>query len=275
MNGLQNVDAKPMEVPIGRSNLRLGIGAECRFNTDCRPDTAANTRLKGALDEIRLFARALPPEQIQILARTNPVAAFTFEDGSTTVARDESGACNHGLIGSGIPNIPDRGGRVLSFEPAALSRHVAVNSTAELSPARAFTMSAWVSPASVGQRVVISKLQAGADGFELGLGSNGKPFVQIVTASGTTFRVDGTTSYPTGAWTRFAGTYDGKTLALYRGNTLEASSQVAGLAGLSVANGLPLTLGARPDGTQNFLGKLDDARIYRRALNAMEISTLP
>ena len=68
-----------------------------------------------------------------------------------------------------------------------------------------------------------------------------------------------------------AATYDGTEIRLYINGVLE-SSQPASFQ--IAANGLPLHLGAGNNGNRAITGAIDDARIYDRALTAIEIQQL-
>jgi hypothetical protein len=81
--------------------------------------------------------------------------------------------------------------------------------------------------------------------------------------------------YPVdGTWMHVAATFDGTTLRMYINGILESS--VAATGQTIAANALPLMIGGQ-DGTapgRYFLGWMDEARVYNRALSATEIMHL-
>jgi hypothetical protein len=74
-------------------------------------------------------------------------------------------------------------------------------------------------------------------------------------------------------WTFIAGTWDGVTQILYvNGASNTAASFIDSALGTATAH---LTIGAyAPGANQNFRGRLDDVRIYSRALTPSEIATI-
>jgi VCBS repeat-containing protein len=112
------------------------------------------------------------------------------------------------------------------------------------------------------------------DGYGLSLSNAGKVFIRLNQAtSGETYRINSITNYPLNntAWMHVAATYDGTTIKLYINGVLENS--IAGPAAIAT-NSLPLTLGAKSDGSRFYNGMLDEARVYATALSAAEIAAL-
>ncbi|MER7471382.1 LamG domain-containing protein [Micromonospora sp. NPDC000018] len=77
-------------------------------------------------------------------------------------------------------------------------------------------------------------------------------------------------------WTHLTGTYDGSTLSVYVNGVLTASRPVSGTTCVS---GEPLAVGAKNNPAKGLLeafwdGRLDDVRVYRRALEPAEITHL-
>jgi hypothetical protein len=234
----------------------------------------AGTMFKGVLDEMRVFARALPPEQVKILARREPIGHWTFDDGSGGSAKDSSGSCNGGVVSGGTFSPTGRIAGSLSLDGATSA--VEVSDRPELDTARAFTVAAWVAPTQQADMVVAMKgLGPTSDMLELSLsaGPVARPIARIQMAGGSVFTATGTSTYPTnGTWMHLAVTYDGQTLKLYRDRTSIVSVSAPFLR---VDNGVPLVFGAKADGTRRFKGGVDDVRVYRRALSLNEIAALP
>ncbi len=147
----------------------------------------------------------------------------------------------------------------------------------------AITISVWIKPEQYATQDLIKKATNGSiDGFELSLAttksddSSRKPFFRInQNSSGDTYRINGTTEYPTdGTWMHLAATFDGSTMRLYVNGILESSMTVP--EGTEIArNSVPLSIGAQNDSARYFMGWMDDARLYNRALSAEAIRALP
>jgi hypothetical protein len=69
-------------------------------------------------------------------------------------------------------------------------------------------------------------------------------------------------------WTHLAATYDGTTLRLYVNGVQAGSRAVSGA--IQVSN-RPLRIGGNSVWGEWFAGRIDEVRIYRRALSAAEV----
>lgn len=273
VNGI-TVAETPFQGPIVPNNVRLGIGAPCTDGTTgCAPNPTT-ALFQGLLDEVRLFARPLPEEQIAILARRGPIVNLTFEDGPGEMIQDTSGACNGGVaFAADYATSSDRPGGLRDFT-AALS-FVEVSPVSELNSGRSFTLAAWAKPRAVGSAAVIKKALPAGDGYELGLTSTGRVFARL-RVGGESYEAHEPVTMqpvPANAWVHLAATYDGSTLRVYRGKVLTGQAAVSSFAAFS--NRVPLTIAAASDGTQRYIGLLDDVRVYRRSLSSTEVAGLP
>jgi len=144
----------------------------------------------------------------------------------------------------------------------------------------AITLAAWVKPGEQATQYIIKKaIQNGIpiteDGYELSLSNPGKVFVRFNQATSiNAYRLDSTTDYPTdgNTWMHIAATFDGTYIRIYI-NGVEEGTPVSGLSSIT-ANNLSLAIGAQSNGGSEFQGQIDDARVYNRALSAVEIEAL-
>jgi hypothetical protein len=88
--------------------------------------------------------------------------------------------------------------------------------------------------------------------------------------------LDSTVAIPTNTWTHVASTYNGSRLTVWINGVRRGSMAVTGR---TCSNNRPLAVGAKnyPEGgflEAFFDGRMDDIRIYRRALTATEIAGL-
>ena len=82
--------------------------------------------------------------------------------------------------------------------------------------------------------------------------------------------LEGPNPLPANQWTHVAGTYNGSTLRLYVNGTQVASQARTGNFQVT---GTPLRIGGNTYGGEFFPGRIDEVRIYNRALSAAEIQT--
>jgi len=215
----------------------------------------------------------------EFLAGTDPqdrgglVARYPFEGAGDTVM-DVSGSARDGTF-AGTPHRSADESSAFVVMSGDGSR-VLVPDAAAFDLGSVFSLTVWIRPNGRGTQDLLKKARYGAvDGYALALSSSGVAFARFnQLASGNALRLNAVTPYPTdgSTWMHLACTYDGETLRLYVDGALETSAPATGLE--VAANTLPLSIGAQSDGLRGFSGALDDARIYERALSAIEIAEL-
>jgi concanavalin A-like lectin/glucanase superfamily protein len=132
------------------------------------------------------------------------------------------------------------------------------------------TLEAWVYPTSAmsGWDTILMKEQTGQFVYTLyANGTNNRPYGDIYI--GTEQEVSGTSVLPLNTWSHIALTYDGSTLTLYVNGQVVGSKTQTG--SIMVSTGA-LTIGGNsvwPD--ECFAGRIDEIRIYNRALAQQEI----
>ncbi len=196
-------------------------------------------------------------------ARASPaglVAAYGFGEGSGGVASDASGNGNQGTI-RGAAWTSGKFGNALSFDGA--TSLVTVNDSPSLD-LTAMTLEAWVFPTALGGwRDVVYKVD---DIYFLeGSSPAGRP------GTGGTFSsppLEAPGPLALSAWTHLAATYDGARLVLYVNGVAVASR--AASAPIASSGGA-LSIGGDALYGQRFAGKIDEVRIYDRALSAAEV----
>jgi len=140
------------------------------------------------------------------------------------------------------------------------------------------TLEAWVNPKQSNQLENRYYQENGANNLAYSLSANNnttgtanqRPVGRISIGS-TTRTVTGTSKLPLNAWTHLATTYDGATVRLYVNGLQVASAAQTG--SIATTTNL-LQIGGSPAlGAQYFSGRIDEVRIYNRALSAAEIQT--
>jgi hypothetical protein len=198
---------------------------------------------------------------------TGLVAAYSFSEGSGTTTSDRAGKGNTGTLAGATWTTAGQAGRALSFD--GVNDRVNVNDAASLDLTGGMTLEAWVYPTALsGWRTVVLKEMAGGLVYALYAHDNAPWPAAYVRLSGVEVGVTGVSPLPLNAWTHLATTYDGTTLRLYV-NGVEAGSQAGGGA-IQVSTGR-LRVGGNAVWGEWLAGRIDEVRIYNRALSPAEI----
>jgi glucose/arabinose dehydrogenase/PKD repeat protein len=199
------------------------------------------------------------------------VAAWNFNEGTGTTAADSSGNGNTATLTNGPTwTAAGKNGGAVQFDGS--NDLLRVNDSNSLDLTNGATFEAWVYPtsASAAWRTILQK-EADAYLLTASSGSSGSP-----PAVGGTFNgacctvVTGASALPANTWTHVAGTYDGAQLRLYvNGNLVDSTPRTGNIQ----VNANPLWMGGNQLYGEHFPGRLDDVRIYNRALTPSEIQT--
>jgi len=198
------------------------------------------------------------------------VLYLPFNENQGQIAKDFSHYGNHGKFkGAGEPAwCEGRRGPAVNFD--GNDDYMDCGSNASLDITNAITFEAWVklSAIDIDQKILFKK---SAYGFAVY--TNNKVEIQIYDGgSAKNIRnVAGGTVLTTGQWYHLVGSYDGATLKTYVNGVLDRSFDYSGDIDTSVEK---LGIGAYNVGdTPDFFfnGKIDELRIYNRALSADEI----
>ena len=147
-----------------------------------------------------------------------------------------------------------------------------INDASSLDLSTGMTLEAWVYPtSSTGWRTVIMKERTNGMTYALYAQNNAsRPAVHLRIGSSDR-TLTGPSSLPLNQWSHLAATYNGTSLLLYVNG-----SQVASLAvtGSITVSSRPLRIGGSSTlSTRYFSGRIDEVRIYNRALTQTEIQT--
>ena len=127
------------------------------------------------------------------------------------------------------------------------------------------TVAAWINsgPASAWHSL-IDKRNAHTNGFDLYLQPSSRLFLR---ANDTT--LNGNAVVADNSWHHVVGIYDGDLLTLYVDGVLDASAPVGAL---NLVTSNPLQLGTGWNGGYFYTGRIDEVRIWNRALSAADVA---
>jgi hypothetical protein len=199
-------------------------------------------------------------------AAGGPVAAYSFNSSSGSSLPDASGNGHTGAI-RGARWTSGRYGNALQFDGS--DDWVTVPDAPDLDLASGMTLMAWVYPtSSYGTRDVLIKEGAGYEIYNLYARQYGAPGSQATARVNGSLREVTGPALPPNVWSHLASSYDGTTLRLYVNGVQRAQLTVGGP--IATSSGV-LRLGGNSLWGEFFQGKIDEVRIYSRALDASEI----
>jgi len=198
------------------------------------------------------------------------IAAYSFDEGTGSAAFDASDHLNDGIISGASWTTQGRFGHALSFDGNGDWVTVADDPSLDLSSG--MTLEAWVYPTAApgggAWQPLLLKEGDGIEAYYLYLQSDGASNQPLAGMYIDDWQdVGGETNLPLNTWTHLAMTYDGSTLRFYI-NGEEVGSEAQ--SGPIQSSSGPLRIGGTIWGAY-FQGRIDEVRIYDRALNVGEI----
>jgi hypothetical protein len=193
-----------------------------------------------------------------------PVAAYSFDEGAGTTVGDATGKGHTGTIREAVWTAAGRNGKALTFD--GVNDWVSVDDATDLRLTNAMTIEAWVNPTKVdGWRTAIIKERSGDLAYSLYTSGQNRPSIHLVNGSATAG-----SALALNAWTHLAATYDATTIRLYvNGVQVATQARANALSGSAGA----LRIGGNSVWGEWFAGKVDDVRVYDKALTAAQIQT--
>ena len=202
-------------------------------------------------------------------SNTGRVGAYNFEEASGTTVVDASGKANTGTISGATRTTQGRFGKALSFD--GVNDWVTINDSASLDLTSGMTLEAWVYPTvNMSQwATVVLKEQPGGGLYELYANGDQSQPLTSVTVGGRSKVLSGGPWLLANQWTHLAATYDGTTQRLYVNGIQLAQRPQTGPIQVSSS---PLRLGGNSVWGEFFKGRIDEVRVYNRALSSAEIN---
>jgi hypothetical protein len=200
-------------------------------------------------------------------ASADLVGYWKLDEGAGTTVADSSGAGHHGFFAEGTPAwVEGKFGKALKFNG---SNKVEIPDHPDFHLENAISMALWIKPeADVQPEYAKLFMKQRSDGYPYNIqyAGNGTNIRTTVYTSGQ-MDTSGTPNFA-GQWGHLCMTYDGSAVILYKDG--EEGARIAA-TGKIQQNDLSLSIGGRLESTQNFIGIIDDVRLYSHALTKQEI----
>jgi fibronectin type 3 domain-containing protein len=196
------------------------------------------------------------------------VGHWSLDDGAGTIAEDTSGGGAHAVLQNGAAWAAGMFAGAVSLD--GVDDFISTPFPQSLS---SWTVSVWVfSPAAPSSGLASGPVQREAN-LQINWNHPDPVFrgAAALRVGGNWYAASFGTLAPN-TWYHLAATYDGETLRAYRDGVLVTSN--AQPSGASDADTQPIYFGRHSTRERFFVGAIDEVRIYDRALNAADISTL-
>ncbi len=206
------------------------------------------------------------------------IGFWNLDEGTGTTAFDLSGKGHNGTVMNGPTWTTGYFGGALNLNASGAAgtgtHYVDCGNHADFNLTSQVTVSAWVYPAraaDTGHECYVTK---GDMTYTLKeANTNGNVEFNIYSGGWHTATLTGRTASNNNTWYHLAGTFDGTNIKIYLNGTLSATTAFTGPIATSATN---VNIGRDADsgGRRYYRGRIDDVRIFNRALTADEIQTL-
>jgi hypothetical protein len=251
------------------NNLKTHINRTKALNSNSATTyiggTNAGYALKGKIDGVKIYNRALSAEEVRYhYNQGKPVAQWDMDEGSGSVINDKSGNGNNGTLVNGTTWAQGKHGSALSFD--GTDDYVSTNSSDSLNlSTNNFSIGAWVkhppSDAAVSERIVYKS--DGTQGYYLVWKPSTKRFEIGVSGYflGPYFQLDDNN------WHYVSAVFNRSSICdFYVDGKLIGSVNISSKQGSSVSNNSNLYIG-----NNDWYGQIDDVKIYDYARTEEEI----
>jgi tetratricopeptide (TPR) repeat protein len=231
------------------------------------------------LDDIIIWDRALTQNEITNLLNDNIPSGsklnYNFEQISSNTSYDQSGNNNHGTIYGAAQTMDTPYSNGVQSNNYALEfdgdDYVVIPNHASLNPTSQITIMSWIYSDNWNSNGRIIQKGDSDNQYIFCVFESDKIFFQI-TGLSTQYITVPTPS--TGIWHHVAATYNGSNMKIYIDGVLINSINTSGIIPTSSSN---LHIGTKRVGSypQDFFhGKIDEVRLFNRALNNSEIENI-
>jgi Concanavalin A-like lectin/glucanases superfamily/Bacterial Ig-like domain len=196
------------------------------------------------------------------------VAAYGFEETSGSTVTDASRDHN-GTISGATRTTSGRFGRALVFD--GFNDWVTIPNDSDFNLTSGLTIEAWVRPDVLGStwRTAVMKERSSNLAYALFANNNNRDPAGRVVTGGFDLSTGGGAQLALGAWSHIAMTWGSNALRVYVNGSPVSARSTSG----SLATGTgPLRIGGNSFRSEWFDGRIDEVRVYHRALSGSEIA---
>lgn len=230
---------------------------------------------KHNLNDFRIYNRSLTPQEIQTLyewgsgdytkkslhdgSDSGAVSRWKFDNSSGSSTATDKWGSNDGTINGATYTDDSIRGNALQFDGSG--DDISINGLTQFS---AYSISMWFKP---------DDANSSGSSFLAQLQENNNIQIYTGSSSPVTFRHDGTNTsmpYTDNQWHHLVGVWDGSKLYLYGNSQLQDSTSVS----TTSSNNSQANIGSWNSSSSYYAGKIDDLRIYNRALSTSEVFQL-
>lgn len=258
--------------------LRQTVATSGKINVGNAPLVIGNyykgaQRFIGKIDDVYIYNRALTEDEIKTLYYDGdsvnlPVANYRFNGN----ANDASIYENHGTVDGATLDTNRFGEPNSCYNFDGSNDEITIDTSSSLNITESLTLCAWINPNSLGSDEKILTKVSDGNGYQLTI-YNKKVSFQVKGEYATWSVCNSTQMLPIKRWAFVCGTYDFKNniMKLYVNGQLNSTFPLAGKITQSDA---PVVIGNTYGENQRFNGKIDDVKIYRRAISEGEVKQL-
>jgi len=202
------------------------------------------------------------------------VAGYNFDEGAGSALHDVTTNHLDGVVTAHQTWATGKYGGALAFDGAGLITVADPGTGSPLDLSTGLTISAWIAPDGTGGswQDVVSKGRPSALAYGLYGWNSTQPLARIASASDVDLAAG--TMPAAGQWTYVAMTYDHATLRLFEATAGTVSQVGSKASAISIVQtNDALTIGGNAVFGDFFHGRVDDLRIYKRALALAELQT--
>lgn len=258
-------------------------------------ESDAGNPFDGKLDEVRLYRRAFSGDEVTNLYRlATPTAtdtglngywSFNGRDMNGTAVLDSSGAGNNGVLTNGPTRTIGKIGQGLSFDNTDDYVSVPDNASLDIGDTDNMTLAGWFYRNATGTADTIFAKRAGVlaanTGYIAYIALVGSKLIFEVSDGTDEYSLDSTSTFTTSAnvgWNHFAIVWDQASAAnseIYINGVVDNATDTGTIGNIGdLSNAKIFSMGTQSDVSSPFNGKLDEMRMYKRALSAAEIAAL-
>jgi hypothetical protein len=199
---------------------------------------------------------------------------WKFDENTGATATDSSGNNNTGTLTAGATWATGQSNSATSLD--GVDDYVQMGARSSLTMTATATFSAWIYPTGPGSLATYGGIILCKEGeYEIARGTDGSIMWAFANTNPGWAWINTGYVAPLNQWTHVSVTYDNGVIKTYINGTLTHTYSGSGSIGDTLTSQNDFRVGGRQATSQNFQGRIDEVRVYNRALSATEVATLP